>query len=202
MCSALLLVFLTCQHAPTRSCISCTAAHTHPCTYAPTHACPHAPVHTCNHAPMHSCIFARCMVCARSRYHRRACSYVLACHFLRLRARPCCCSFAHRGASSYVLACHFGRLRACANTCARVPMCVLGPMFRHACSSFPAQMCWQISSANVLAAHFQRRCAGTPRSQKRSRRLPHAHECRVAAHITSDMPRASQPETLTARSTG
>ena len=83
-------------------------------------------------------------------------------------------------------------MRACANACARVPMRVLGPMSWHASNA-------RTHAADVLADS----CDGDValRSRKRSRRLPHAHVCQVVSHITSDMPRASQPEALTARST-
>ena len=121
-------IILPFQHAPTRSCISYTIAHAHSCAYAPTRACPralvyacaHTHMHPCKHAPMHSCIFAQSMANARSRCHRRASTYVLACDFGRLRLRSCCCSVALPSVISgaWVLG--------------RVPVHVLGPMSWHA----------------------------------------------------------------------
>ena len=183
----------------------------HPPMSARTHTLLHL-MHLCTHT--RPCFFAQSMVYVRvaidvlapmcwmhlcteygrcSRCHRCASTYVLACDFWRLRARPCFCALTHRHAC--MLGHAFARsptdMRACANACARVPMRVLGPMSWHASNA-------RTHTADVLADF----CDGdvAPRSRKRPRRLPHAHVCQVVSHITSDMPRASQPEALTARS--
>ena len=87
---------------------------------------------------------------------------------------------------------------------ARPPTCVRVPMRVRVCQCVCLGLCpgmrvTRAHTADVLADF----CDGdvAPRSRKRSRRLPHAHVCQVVSHITSDMPRASQPEALTARST-
>ena len=79
-------------------------------------------------------------------------------------------------------------MRACANACARVPMRVLGPMSWHASNA-------RTHAADVLADSCDENVAQVPSLAK------NAHVCQVVSHITSDMPRASQPEALTARST-
>ena len=175
-----------------------------PCQHTPHTIASHASLHT--HTPMHLCTeYGLCSCC-----HRCASTYVLACDFWRLLP----CIFAqsmvdacvaidvlapmcwHVISGACVLGHAFARsptdMRACANVCARVPMHVLGPMSWHASNT-------RTHTADVLADF----CDGdvAPCSRKRSRRLPHAHVCQVVSYITSDMPRASQPEALTARST-
>ena len=144
-----------------------------PCQHAPTRYCI-----SCISAHTRPCIFAQSMVYARVAIDVLApmCWHVIS----------GACVLGHAVARSST------DMRACANACARVPMRVLGPMSWHASNA-------RTHTADVLADFRDGDVA--PRSRKRSRRLPHAHVCQVVSHITSDMPRASQPEALTARST-
>ena len=82
---------------------------------------------------------------------------------------------------------------------------VLAPMFWHVISGaigrvaidVLAPMCWHvISGACVLGHAFAR----SPTDMRVCANVC-ACVCQVVSHITSDMPRASQPEALTARST-
>ena len=113
----------------------------HPPMSARTHTLLHL-MHLCTHTPMHLCTeYGLCSCC-----HRCASTYVLACGFWRLRARPCCCSLVHR--------------HACVCQCVCLGL-------------YPGMRVTRAHTADVLADFCDGDVA--PRSRKRSRRLPHAH---------------------------
>ena len=140
-----------CQHAPTRYCISCISAHTRPCIFAQSmvYACVAIDVL----APMcWHVISGACML-----------GHAVAMH-------PCLeyglCSSCHRCASTYVL--------ALALVCSAMLLPIRVRVCQCVCLGLcPGMRVTRAHTADVLADF----CDGdvAPRSQKRSRRLPHAH---------------------------